>query len=697
MRTMKKILLLIVFATSALATWAIQVNNTAGSLAEKITDLEISNLTITGTMDARDFKFIADSLDRLTEIDLSQVTILPYSSTEKSSFELAQTFESNSIPFNSFFGKPLASVVLPTQLKSIGFAAFAGCDQLHSIDLPATVDSIASFAFNGSGLTSINLPAGVHALGEGVFSRCTSLTSANLPNANVNNFTFLGDTLLSDVTLGEGVKSIGIAAFNGCTALKNIKFAANSIIVNIDHEAFIKSGISTLDLTTLSRLTAVGDWALATSAVKEVKLPSSVTAIGEGAFYYASQLQEVNLPGSINEVSDYTFAGSNAIVNDSILNEGITSVGDYAFYNWNQSRSFLIPSTVNYLGSKAMAGMTGLKAIKALPTSIPALGDSVWAGVNQPLVNLDIPQASIGEEYGKADQWKEFHLLKDYLMGDVNDDGLVDVGDVTALINRILGNNPTPFNEINGDINEDGIYDVSDVTGIINIILNGETRILRKVRGYQNSEETGDALYFDEITIKPGETRTIELKLNNEQEYIATQFEVTMPQGLVIVEEQVKAAQRAGSHTFASRIQRDGMTTRFVGFSMSNEAFTGSEGAILTLTVKADEQLAAQAAINIDNVCFITTESKRVLGASTISLVNNATGVENIVPNSTKVYTHGSTLVIKTDKPTTAQLVSMNGMVTELYVEAGHNEYEGFNTGFYVVRIDGRSHKVSIR
>jgi hypothetical protein len=55
--------------------------------------------------------------------------------------------------------------------------------------------------------------------------------------------------------------------------------------------------------------------------------------------------------------------------------------------------------------------------------------------------------------------------------GDANDDGKVDVNDVTTVINYILSKNPTPFNYNNANVNGDSTVDVMDVTLIINIIL----------------------------------------------------------------------------------------------------------------------------------------------------------------------------------------------------------------------------------
>ena len=55
------------------------------------------------------------------------------------------------------------------------------------------------------------------------------------------------------------------------------------------------------------------------------------------------------------------------------------------------------------------------------------------------------------------------------LRGDVNGDGVVDVSDVTALVNKILGMADWPDSRC--DIDGSGVIDVSDVTVLINIIL----------------------------------------------------------------------------------------------------------------------------------------------------------------------------------------------------------------------------------
>ncbi len=56
-------------------------------------------------------------------------------------------------------------------------------------------------------------------------------------------------------------------------------------------------------------------------------------------------------------------------------------------------------------------------------------------------------------------------------MGDVNNDGVVNVTDVMAVVNSILGNKQPSYHEKYADMNGDGIVDVIDAMAIVNVIL----------------------------------------------------------------------------------------------------------------------------------------------------------------------------------------------------------------------------------
>ena len=56
-------------------------------------------------------------------------------------------------------------------------------------------------------------------------------------------------------------------------------------------------------------------------------------------------------------------------------------------------------------------------------------------------------------------------------LGDVNEDGLVNIADVTCLIDYLLGANPQPFNELNADVDYSTVINIGDVTALIDILL----------------------------------------------------------------------------------------------------------------------------------------------------------------------------------------------------------------------------------
>ena len=66
--------------------------------------------------------------------------------------------------------------------------------------------------------------------------------------------------------------------------------------------------------------------------------------------------------------------------------------------------------------------------------------------------------------------FSRFYLNK-VLLGDVNMDRIIDISDVVALVNSILGSEPNVFNRKAADLNKDSSIDISDLVRIVNIIL----------------------------------------------------------------------------------------------------------------------------------------------------------------------------------------------------------------------------------
>lgn len=416
---MKRFFFVVSAVVVALCSWALEVSNTAGSLEQAVPDVSITQLTITGAMDARDFKFIAGKLNSLESIDMSNVAIVAYQDDEKPLFLDLTTYEENTIPATAFMGKNLREVQLPATLKTIDVAAFAGCENLETLSLPASLEVIAPYAFTACNkLHAITLPQGLKQMGDGAFSRCATLEAATITPAGdfaIGKDAFQDCKSLSSVTIGQNVSRIMAGAFSGCTALANPVIESGSKLASMGEAAFAASGVESIALDQCVELKSIGMWAFANTSLKNISLPSSLESLGDGAFYYNLDMENIDLPSTLTSLSNYLLAGNNNIITEQPVKDGVASIGDYAFYNWDNTREFNFPQSVRYIGTKAMAGQTALELVTAKPTTVPELGDDVWAGVPQHYIPLKVDKA-VKQDYKDAEQWKEF-IIQDLPTG----------------------------------------------------------------------------------------------------------------------------------------------------------------------------------------------------------------------------------------------------------------------------------------
>lgn len=161
------------------------VEVTPGGLLAALTHEErngLMNLSLTGTIDARDFKILRDSMPVLTTVDLSKVTIAAYSGFDGTVYSYGRDgidYPVNEIPNQAFLEvSGLIQIALPATAVSIGDQAFSNCTGLASVDLPDALMNIGEGAFSGCwALTSIAIPSSVKTIGSNAFNSCTGLTS----------------------------------------------------------------------------------------------------------------------------------------------------------------------------------------------------------------------------------------------------------------------------------------------------------------------------------------------------------------------------------------------------------------------------------------------------------------------------------------------------------------------------------------
>jgi hypothetical protein len=137
-------------------------------------------------------------------------------------------------------GEKVTKLVIPNTVKSIYKEAFKGCAMLNSVTIPNSVQSIGEDAFKNTGIY-------------------------NNKSNWVENVLYIDNCLIKSLNSSEkyaiidGTRLIADAAFNSCTQLKSVKFPKSS-------------------------LTTIGANAFNRCSFNSIKLPKSVTHIGNDAF-----------------------------------------------------------------------------------------------------------------------------------------------------------------------------------------------------------------------------------------------------------------------------------------------------------------------------------------------------------------------------------------------------------------------------
>ena len=143
----------------------------------------------------------------------------------------------------------LKEVTIPQSVTSIGTYAFYLTD-LHTLAIEGPIKSMGYAAFAGcTNLTSLSLYDGIQTIGEGAFAYCSALTNVTIPQSVTSiGFGAFGDcTSLTTLSLGKNITTIGKGAFSGCSALTNVTIPEK--VTTIESDTF--TGCSNLESITL--------------------------------------------------------------------------------------------------------------------------------------------------------------------------------------------------------------------------------------------------------------------------------------------------------------------------------------------------------------------------------------------------------------------------------------------------------------
>ena len=329
----------------------------------------------------------------------------------------------------SAFGycKSLTSVSMPS-VTTIGDYAFYYCNALTSVSMPSVVTIGEDAFYTCSSLTSVSMPSAT-TIGDYAFEYCSTLTSVEMPAvATIGEFAFADCSAMTSIYLPASCASIDGNPFIECGALKGIvvdednpNFSSyDGVLYDKNVETLLACPGSKSSIDTPSSVTTIGDCAFyGCSALTSVEM-SAVTTIDEYAFYGCSALTSIYLPASCTSIDGNPFSGCDALKeivvdednpnfssHDGVLYDknvetllacpgskssidtpsSVTTIGYEAFYECSSLTSISMPS-VTTIGDYAFYYCSALTSV-SMP-SVTTIG--AWAFYYCPaLTSVDIP------------------------------------------------------------------------------------------------------------------------------------------------------------------------------------------------------------------------------------------------------------------------------------------------------------------
>lgn len=331
----------------------------------------------------------------------------------------------------------LNSVKIPNSVKAIRKGAFGGCPNLNSLAVPASVGYIDPDAFTSlsgekgdvvnatTGEVLSESGSGINDAGRGFETvksevgdgadnslqnqsqnqdgaqqsvpdetdnnTVSEIVSENIDNLVNNVQSALPDGEIDRTTIvgGEAVfltnpKSFKVYGFDidGAQTEDSIADSGNSSAVGEDMRSYSGREFDIVG----------GNFGHYGGNSDSVIIPDGTTKIGNRVFYNNTNLNSVQLPGSVNEIGDFSFARSS--LNSVNIPDGTEKIGYAAFYNCNNLADISIPSSVKTIELGALDGTKFVEDWKKIEdgNNYLVVGDGILVASKGYLKDVVIPQ-----------------------------------------------------------------------------------------------------------------------------------------------------------------------------------------------------------------------------------------------------------------------------------------------------------------
>ncbi len=187
-------------------------------------------------------------------------------------------------------------------LQAVNPGAFRDCDTITGVTFNGPIKSIGNYAFDDcDNLSAVNISESIDQLGLRPFTNCKSLS-----NVNFNGSEKFGCDNSIIFELGTGGSKAKVVEYLCGRVAGSVKPEELAGVTEIYPEAFMSTGVRTIDLSQ-SAITDVPESAFReTNALFQVVLPNTCRSISQDAFTDSS-IYEITIPRSVSVISNDAF------------------------------------------------------------------------------------------------------------------------------------------------------------------------------------------------------------------------------------------------------------------------------------------------------------------------------------------------------------------------------------------------------
>lgn len=199
-----------------------------------------------------------------------------------------------------------------------------------------------------------------------------------------------------------------------CENYQSFKAMENGLIISGDGTSldFVRNNTAT-DITIPDGITTIGSAAFANcSSLQSVNIPNSVTEICISAFSGCTSLQKVTIPDSITKIKSNTFQGCSSLQSIDIPNS-VTTIESSAFSGCQSLQSIVIPESVTSIETFSFSGCTSLKSVHMHSTKVENLNIEfrVFQDVNMDECTIYVPAGTL-QAYSNHPRFHEYKIVE---------------------------------------------------------------------------------------------------------------------------------------------------------------------------------------------------------------------------------------------------------------------------------------------